>query len=245
MGYLADPVNPVHILAKKGEVAEKVVVAGDPGRVKLLAERFLKDAVLVNENRGFLVYTGYYNNERVSVATHGIGGPSMAIVLEELIMLGGKTFVRLGTSGALVPELSLGDPVIVTGASYYPGGIVNQYFGEITCPAATPDFALTSQIANEFASRGLRFYLGNAFSSDAFYAEDEHFAKKWSERGNIVVEMEAATLFMVGRLRNVKTAAVVVVSDSLVKKEWISKEKLEESVTRAAEAVFSALSKFK
>ncbi len=237
--------NPVHILAKKGDVAEKVLVAGDPGRVKLLAERFLEDARLVNENRGFLVYTGHYKGERISVATHGIGGPSAAIVLEELIMLGGRVFVRLGTSGALVPELSLGDVVVLTGASYYPGGIVVQYFKELTCPAATPDFALTSQIANELASKGVKFYLGNAFSSDAFYAEDEEFAKKWSERGNIVVEMEAATLFMVGRLRNVKTAAVVVVSDSLVKKEWISREKLEESVLKAAEAVFNALAKFK
>ncbi|MCQ4344593.1 MAG: purine-nucleoside phosphorylase [Sulfolobaceae archaeon] len=236
--------NPVHILAKKGDVAERVVVAGDPGRVKLLS-RLLKDPVLVNENRGFLVYTGYYNGVRVSIATHGIGGPSMAIVLEELAMLGGKAFVRLGTAGGLVPELSLGDVVVVTGASYNPGGLIAQYFGETTCPAATPDFELTTEIVKSLQTKGVRFFLGNVFSSDAFYAEDEHFAQKWSQRGNVAVEMEAATLFVVGRLRNLKTAATVVISDSLVKKEWISKEKLEESVMKVAEAIFLALTNYK
>jgi 5'-methylthioadenosine phosphorylase len=237
-------VQPVHILAKKGDVAERVVVAGDPGRVKFLAQ-FLKDAVLVNENRGFLVYTGYYNGVRMSVATHGIGGPSMAIVLEELAMLGGKVFVRLGTAGALVPELSLGDAVVVTGASYNPGGLVSQYFGEITCPAATPDFVLTTEIVKAMQSKGVKFFLGNVFSSEAFYAEDEHFAQKWSARGNIAVEMEASTLFLVGRLRGLKTAATVVISDSLVSKQWISKEKLEESVKKTAEAIFEALANYK
>ncbi|TRM80208.1 5'-methylthioadenosine phosphorylase, partial [Sulfolobus sp. D5] len=90
--------NPVHILAKKGEISEKVLIAGDPGRVKLLST-LLKDVKLVNENRGFLVYTGKYNDENVSIATHGIGGPSIAIVLEELAMLGANTFVRYGTAG--------------------------------------------------------------------------------------------------------------------------------------------------
>ena len=102
--------NPVHILAKKGEVAERVLIAGDPGRVKLLST-LLEEPKLVNENRGFLVYTGKYKDVKVSIATHGIGGPSIAIVLEELAMLGGKVFIRYGTAGALVPELDKGDYV--------------------------------------------------------------------------------------------------------------------------------------
>lgn len=232
--------NPVHILAKKGDVAEKVIIAGDPGRVKNLA-KFLEEPQLVNENRGFLVYTGKYKGERISIATHGIGGPSIAIVLEELTMLGGRIYVRYGTSGALVPELDLGDYVIVTGASYNPSSIVYQYFKDQACISATPDFELTLSLYNSFKSKGLKSFVGNVFSSDAFYAEDEDFVKKWSERGNIAVEMECATLFILSRLRKIRSGAVVIVSDSLVKGGWISKEDLEKKVNEGAIAILDAL----
>lgn len=232
--------NPVHILAKKGDIAEKVIIAGDPGRVKSLS-KFLENPQLVNENRGFLVYTGYYKGERISIATHGIGGPSLAIVVEELTMLGGKIYVRYGTSGALVPELNLGDYVLVTGASYNPTSLVYQYFKEQACISATPDFELTFALYNSFKNRGLNFHLGNVFSSDAFYAEDEEFSKKWSERGNIAVEMECATLFMLSKLRKIRSASVVIISDSLVKGGWISKEDLEKKVSEGAIAILDAL----
>jgi len=232
--------NPVHILAKKGEVAERVLIAGDPGRVKLLST-LLEEPKLVNENRGFLVYTGKYKDVKVSIATHGIGGPSIAVVLEELSMLGGKVFIRYGTAGALVPELDKGDYVIVTGASYNRGGLFHQYFKEDACISSTPDFDVLLALYNSFKAKGLKFFTGNVFSSDAFYAEDEEFTKKWSERGNIAVEMECATLFALSKLRKLKSGAVVVISDSLVKGGWISKEELEKKVMQGANAILDAL----
>ena len=232
--------NPVHILAKKGDIAERVLIAGDPGRVKLLSN-LLEGARLVNENRGFLIYTGKYKGVDVSIATHGIGGPSIAIVLEELAMLGGKVFIRYGTAGALVPELDIGDYVIVSGASYNHGGVFHQYFKEDACISPTPDFEVTLALYNSFKAKGLKFFVGNVFSSDAFYAEDEEFAKKWSERGNVAVEMECATLFALSKLRKLRSGAVVVISDSLVKGGWISKEELERRVMQGAEAVLDAL----
>lgn len=236
--------NPIHILAKKGEVAERVLIAGDPGRIKLLSS-LLEDAKLINENRSFLVYTGKYKGKNVSLAAHGIGGPSIAIVLEELIMLGAKIFVRYGTTGALLPEIELGDYIIPVGASYNKGGLFYQYLMDDTCIAATPDFELISSIAKNFASNGLKYYLGNVFSSDAFYAEDEEFAKKWSSRGNIAVEMECATLFGLGRMRNVRTGAVLVVSDNLAKGgKWISKEELENRVMLGAKIILDTLTSF-
>jgi 5'-methylthioadenosine phosphorylase len=232
--------NPVHILAKKGEVAERVLIAGDPSRVKLLST-LLEEPKLVNENRGFLVYTGKYKDVKVSIATHGIGGPSIAIVLEELAMLGGKVFIRYGTAGALVPELDKGDYVIVTGASYNQGGLFHQYFKEDACISSTPDFDVLLALYNSFKAKGLKFFTGNVFSSDAFYAEDEEFTKKWSERGNIAVEMECAALFALSKLRKLKSGAVVVISDSLVKGGWISKEELEKKVMQGANAILDAL----
>ncbi|QGA53192.1 nucleoside phosphorylase [Sulfolobus sp. E5-1-F] len=233
--------NPIHILAKKGEVAERVLIAGDPGRVKILSS-LLESAKLVNENRGFLVYTGRYNGETVSIATHGIGGPSIAIVLEELAMLGGKVFIRFGTTGALVPYINLGEYIIVTGASYNQGGIFYQYLKDNACVAATPDFELTNKLVSSFSKRGLKYYVGNVFSSDAFYAEDEDFVKRWSSRGNIAVEMECATLFMLSRHKGWRSAAVLVTSDNLAKGGiWISKEDLEKNVMEGARAVLDAL----
>ncbi|MEM1710468.1 MAG: nucleoside phosphorylase, partial [Sulfolobales archaeon] len=106
--------NPVIIRAKKGEVAERVVVGGDPARIEQLAS-LLEKPKLVNSNRGLLVYTGSYEGVPVTVATHGIGGPSSAIVVEELVMLGAKVIVRFGTCGAMVKGLGIGDIVIPTG----------------------------------------------------------------------------------------------------------------------------------
>ncbi|ABP95733.1 MULTISPECIES: purine-nucleoside phosphorylase [Metallosphaera] len=237
--------NPVHILAKKGDVAEKVLVVGDPGRAELLSS-LLESPKLVNKNRGFLVYTGLYRDTRVSIATHGIGGPSMAIVFEELHMLGGSTFVRLGTVGALRPEIGLGEYIIPTGASYNPGGLFFQYVGDLTSVSATPDHDLVSRLITQFSSAGYRFHVGNIFSSDAFYAEDEHFVKRWSDRGNIGVEMECATLFFLSRLRGTKSAAVVVVSDNLATGgNWISKEDLERSVVNGAKSILTVFSEMK
>lgn len=233
--------NPVHILAKKGEIAEKILFVGDPGRATLLAN-LLQDSKLVNQNRGFLVYTGSYKDSIISIATHGIGGPSAAIVLEELMMLGGKIFIRYGTTGALVPEINLGEYVIPTGASYNQGGLFYQYLKDQACIGATPDFELMSNIVKTFSMANLKYHLGNVFSSDAFYAEDEEFVKRWSSRGNIAVEMECATLFTLGKIKSAKIAAVLVVSDNLAKGgQWISKDELEKSVMNGARAILDAL----
>ncbi len=235
--------NPVHILAKRGDIAERVLMAGDPGRVKLLSN-LLEDAKLVNENRSFLVYTGKYRGVDVSIATHGIGGPSIAIVLEELIMLGGKKFIRYGTAGSFVPEVKIGDYVIVTGASYNSGGLFYQYMRENVSIAATPDFEITKELHSSFSSAGLSFHSGNVFSSDAFYAEDESFVKRWASKGNIAVEMECATLFSLSKMRNVRSGAVVVISDTLTgETKWISKEELEDRVQRGAKAILDVLIK--
>ena len=113
-------IGPIHIKAKKGDIAERVIIAGDPARVEQLA-KMLENPRLVNTNRGFLVYTGTYKGVPVSVAVHGVGHPSSMLVVEELIMLGAKVIVRFGTCGAMVKGLKIGDLIIPTAAAYYPG----------------------------------------------------------------------------------------------------------------------------
>jgi Uridine phosphorylase len=115
--------EPVFVRAKPSDVAERAIVVGDPARARQLAE-LLEDPRLVNESRGFLTYTGRFGGHRVTVATHGVGGASAAGVVEELIMLGSRLIFRLGTTGAFLPGMRIGDVVVPTGAAYVSGPLL-------------------------------------------------------------------------------------------------------------------------
>ncbi len=234
---------PFHILARKGDVAERVIVAGDPARVKQLAE-YLEDSKLVNENRYLLVYTGFYKNTPVTVATHGIGGPSATIVFEELRMLGAKVMVRLGTAGSLSREVKVGDFIIASGAAYIcNGNSIGMYVPGYCMPTA-PHPEVTMNLINEALKSGERVFIAPVFSSDAFYAENPEFAETWSKRGVIAVEMECASLFTLGWMRGFKTGALLVISDSLVEKTGLlTARELAPRIEKASRIVFEALVK--
>ncbi len=232
---------PFHILAKPGDISEYVIAVGDPGRVRILSE-LLDDVRVVNEHRGLLTITGYYDGLRVSIATHGMGCPSAAIVFEELGMLGAKYITRLGTAGGMKKELEIGDIVVATGAAYTRGGCgLGQYIPEACAPTA-PDPTLTHTIMKMLEKQGIKYYAGPVFSSDAFYAEDPGFARRWAERGVIAVEMEAAALFTLGWMRGWKTATVLVISDNLLeeKPHLATSEELKERINQAAKAILEA-----
>lgn len=238
-----DMVGPIHIKAKKGDIAERVVIAGDPARVEQIAS-ILENPVLVNKNRGLLVYTGKYRNTPISVAMHGVGHPSSMLVIEELIMLGAKAIIRLGTCGAMVKGLKIGDIIIPTGAAYYPGGAFYQYLKDNICMACAPHYEILKTLIEEVSKSGINYVVGPIVSSDAFYAEDPEFVKKWTSRGIVAVEMECAGLFMLGAMRNIKTGALLLVSDSLVEQlGFASAEELKQYVDRATRIVIEALIK--
>ena len=231
--------KPLHILAKPGDIAQRVIVSGDPARVKQLSS-LLTDARLVNENRGFLVYTGKWKGVDVSVATHGIGAPSAAIVFEELIMLGAKLIIRFGTCGGFLHDMRVGDVVIATGASYVPGGTLSTYTRS-DCMAAVPDYDVLRLLVEKVKDSGLKYFLGPVISSDNFYAGVE-FLNEWIKRGMIAVDMEAATLLVLARLRGIKAGASFVVSDVIgeVYSKMATAEELKNAVDRAARAVLDA-----
>ncbi len=208
--------DPVHLRVMPKDVAELVITSGDPARTEQLA-RMLSESKLVNTNRGLVTYSGYYRKRRVTVSTHGMGGPSASIVFEELLMLGAKVIVRLGTSGGLVDELRVGDFVVPTGAAYAKGSLSS--YGQDGELPASPDIDLQKRLVERCASEGVAFKSGLVFSSDAFYAEDRASLDSWIKRGALGVEMECATLFMLGRLRGFRAAALLIVSNSKVRKE--------------------------
>ncbi len=233
--------QPIHIKAKKGDVAERVIIAGDPARVEQVKE-LLSNVKLVNTNRGFIVYTGEYDGMRVSIAVHGVGVPSSVLVLEELIMLGAKAIVRLGSCGAMIKGVKIGDVVIPTVAAYYPGGAYYQYLREHICAPTAPDFEILKALVESASKHGVKYYIGPIVTSDAFYAEDPEFVKKWTSRGVIAVEMECSGLFMIGNMRGVKVGAILIVSDSLVEElGFATAEELREYALRAAKITLDAL----
>jgi len=232
---------PAHIKAERGQIAERVVIAGDPARVELLS-RQIEDTRLVNTNRGFLTYTGSHNGLEVTIACHGIGGPSSAIVFEELVSLGAKIIVRLGTAGGLRKEIKKGEFIVPTFAGYITGPLV-QYCERIP-PCTIPDLELTLAILNEVKKRNIRPYVGPVFSSDAFYVESKNLAEALSSNGYVGIEMECATIFGLGMIRNVRTASLLVVSNNLVEaSELADAKELQPYVEIAGLAVLDALTR--
>ena len=234
--------KPQHLTAKPGEVAKRVIAVGDPARAKMVAQ-MLEEPKLVSENRDLLVFTGKYKGVPVSVAVHGIGGPSAGIVFEELRMLGAGVIVRLGTAGSMKKEIDVKDAVVVTGAAHYQGGTLGVYAPGVCLPTS-PDPWVTVKLYEKAKEASLKVHAGPVVSNDAFYAESPDFAEFWSKRGVIAVEMECATLFGLGWMRGFKTGALVVIADSLVdpsKKDLLHHGELADAMDRAARAVLEAL----
>ncbi len=235
---------PAIIHAKEGEVGSSAVICGDPARVKALSELLARPKI-INTNRGFLAYTGSFNGKSVTIATHGIGQPSVAIVVEELAQLGAKSFVRLGTAGALSSKIKTGEFMVISGASYANGSTVTQYEGKWLngiSIAQTPDFDLTLKLIDALKSRKLSFKVTNTFSSDSFYSFGTDFAKELALYGNDVVDMEVSTLFMLGKAKKLRTASLLVVSNNVIKDtKMLSHEELQKIVTLAGRVTLEAL----
>ncbi|HWQ21469.1 MAG TPA: uridine phosphorylase [Clostridia bacterium] len=210
-----------HIRLKQGDVGKYVLLPGDPGRCEVIAKWF-DDPVKVAQNREYVTYTGTLLGERVSVTSTGIGGPSTAIAVEELAMVGADTFIRVGTSGAMQPDINVGDLAIVT-AAIRDEGTTRQYM-PIEFPAvANIDVTLALRTAAERLH--LRSHLGISQSKDSFYGEVEPGRQPLSEQlnarrrawiagGAVCSEMEAATVFVVSSILRRRAGGVMLIVDS-------------------------------
>jgi len=232
---------PFHILAKREDIAERAIVVGDPGRARFVAQK-LSNARLVNEHRGLLTYTGSWKGKQVTISTHGMGGAGASIIFEELIQLGVKVLIRLGTTGGIRRGVKVGDIVIPTAAMHPPGGIYGMYAGSI-CPSPAPDFQVLKLLVEEAEKAGVKPWVAPVFSSDAFYVETEKLAEQWAELGAVSVEMECATLFMIARLRGARAGALLLVNGSLVENvdRLVLEKKLKGALDKAVEIALNAL----
>ena len=225
---------PIHIRAEPGDYAEACLLPGDPLRAKYIAETFIDDPRQVNAERGMLGFTGTFEGKPVSVQASGMGCPSAAIVIEELVMLGVKRILRVGTCGGLQPDMKLGDLVIAI-TSVPADSTALHLVREPHVPTA--DWHLVHSAVHAAKELGKPVHVGPIVSSDLFYNPDEGQYQRWSERGILGVEMEAATLFTLGALRKIKAGCLLTVSDIVVEDEFvrISDEAMKAAVDQMTE----------
>jgi DeoD family purine-nucleoside phosphorylase len=201
--------EPIHV-QPTAPLAERVLLPGDPGRALRLAQSLLSEPKMFNHNRGLWGYTGeaLADGAPLTIQSTGMGGPSAAIVITELITLGARRLVRVGTCGALAPELELADLIVATEALSADG--TSRALGAGERVPATPELLVA---LNAAAPEGAR--AGPVVSTDVFYDEREGLEREWSAAGALAVEMETATLYALAARYEVQAAALLLVSDLL------------------------------
>ncbi len=232
---------PIHVRAEPGDYAEACLLPGDPLRAKYIAETFFDDPVQRNTERGMLGFTGTFEGKPVSVQASGMGCPSAGIVIEELVQLGVEKIVRVGTCGGLQPDMTMGDLVIAMSAVPADSTPIHLIGGEVHAP--TSDFELMHAAVHHARELGKPVRVGPVVSSDVFYNPDSGQYGRWSDRGVLAVEMEAAMLFTVGALKKIQTACLLIVSDVVVEGEFkrISDEDMKKAVDEMTELALHAI----
>lgn len=202
-----------HNNANAGDIAETVLMPGDPLRAKFIAENFLEDAVEYNTVRGMYGYTGYYKGKRISVQGSGMGGPSMGIYSYELIhFYGVKNIIRIGSAGALNKDLKIQDLVIAMGAC-----TDSNYASQYNLPGTyspIASFELVNKAYDIAKEKNIPAVVGNILSSDIFYNDGGlDVLKSWSKMNVLAVEMEAAALYMNAQRAGVNALCILTISD--------------------------------
>ena len=229
---------PIHLRAEQGDYADAVLLPGDPLRAKYIADTYLDDVKQVNSERGLLGFTGTYEGKPVSVQGTGMGCPGATIVFEELIQLGCTKLMRVGTCGGLQPHHALGDLIVALTAVPADQTAMHLVGGEPHCPTAS--WELIHGAVHAAKEMGQPMHVGPIVSSDLFYNPSEGQYERWSQRGVLGVEMEAAALFTVtaiggiGRVGGVHGGCLLTVSDIVVEGEFtrISDDDLRAAVDR-------------
>ena len=223
-----------HLGAEKGDIAESVLLPGDPLRAKFIADNFLDDAVCHNEVRGMLGYTGTYKGKRVSVQGTGMGIPSISIYVHELLAFYGvKKVIRIGTCGSMQEDVKLRDVVIAMSAST--DSSVNKLRFNGMDFAPTADFELLNAAWNKSQELGIAAKVGNILTSDTFYGDDPEGWKLWAEYGVLTAEMETAALYTLAAKFKAKALSLLTVSDSIVNHEATTAEERQTSFKQMME----------
>ena len=229
----------VHIGAKPGDLAETVLMPGDPLRAKWVAETFLENAECVNQVRGMYGFTGFWKGNRVSVHGSGMGMPSLSIYANELIRdYGAKTLIRIGSCGAMQHSVSVRDVILAMTASSL-STPSRGIFREVNF-APCADYGLLHAAVEAAARIGAKTHVGGIYSADVFYDERPDLTEIMTRHGILGVEMEAAELYNLAARHGVRALAVLTVSDHLLTHEALPAEERQSSFAEMVEIALEA-----
>ncbi len=227
-----------HINASPGDFADICLLPGDPLRAKFIADTYLQDVQQVNDVRNMFAFTGHFSGHRVSVMGTGMGMPSCAIYAHELIHhFGVKKLIRIGSCGAVDERVQLFDVILAQGAST-DSKSSRIGFGDHDF-AALADFALLRQAHQLAEQGGLAVRVGNVFSTDLFYHDDDAQLKRLQQFGILAVEMEAAALYRVAAQHGVQALTMLTVADHLIRAEHLDSEQRQRGFATMIELALS------
>lgn len=231
----------VHINAKENEIAETVLLPGDPLRAKYIAETFLEDVKLYNEVRNMFGYTGTYKGKRISVQGTGMGVPSISIYINELMnSYNVQTLVRVGTCGAIQKDVKVRDVILAMSAST--DSQMNRLtFGGVDY-APTADFDLLLKAYNAGLEKGLNLKAGNVFTADQFYNDNAEL-EKWAKYNILAIEMETAALYTLASKLDRRALSVLTVSDHILTGEETTAEERQTTFNEMIEVALEAVIK--
>lgn len=228
----------IHINAQKGDIAETILLPGDPLRAKYIAENFLEDVTCYNEVRNMLGFTGTYKGKRISVQGTGMGVPSISIYIHELMEeYGVKNLIRVGTCGAIQKDVKVRDVILAQSAST--DSFQNRkLFGNFDY-APTSDFDLLLSSYNEAKKKGLEVKVGNVFTADSFY-DEKGDVEMMAKYGVLALEMETSALFTISKKFDARALAILTVSDHVLTGEATSSEERQTTFNEMIEVALDA-----
>ncbi|MFR5264323.1 purine-nucleoside phosphorylase [Clostridium sp.] len=224
----------IHIEAKQGQIADTVILPGDPLRAKFIADTFLEDVICYNNVRGMLGFTGTYKGKRISVQGTGMGIPSISIYVNELITeYGVKNLMRVGTAGGIQEKVKVRD--IVLAMSTHTDSAINKirFNGQDFSPTASFDLLKTAYDTS--INKGITPHVGTVLTSDTFYNDDLNSFKKWAKFGALAIEMETAALYTLAAKYSVNALTLLTISDHLITGELTSSEERQTTFTAMME----------
>ena len=228
-----------HIEAKKDEIAQTVIMPGDPLRAKFIAETYLKDYKLVNTIRNIYAYTGYYKDQKITIMASGMGMPSIGIYSYELYKFYDvKNIIRVGTAGAYTKDLNLYDVVLVN-ASYSDSSYAKVQ-NNSDDKLIEASFATNLYISTTAEEKNIPITIGNIYSSDVFYKEEDNYKDIVKETGFIACEMESFALFHNAKVLNKRASCLLTISNSFVTNEETTAEERQNAFTKMIELALEA-----
>ncbi len=228
-----------HIGAQKGDIADTILLPGDPMRAKFIAERYFENPLRYNEIRGMLGYTGTYKGKRISVQGTGMGVPSISIYVNELIRdYGVSTLMRVGSCGSIHPSLDLRHVILAVGASTDSATNAYRFGGRDYCPSAS--FTLLRRAAEAAEKNNITYHAGDVFTTDLFYHDDPDYWKDWASYGVLAIEMETTALYTLAAKYGARALSILTVSDNILTGGAVPPEDREKTFTDMMEIALEA-----